>query len=974
MPTLLLVGTVSGTTIATLEDRGFSIEASAYEQVSGTDERSREEQMQSDGERGDSERVAGESSTAERQEPERRDRERQERERQQGDRPRSQLSDGGITPDRPAVAAASSADCSIVCAGDGDVETIDALRAAAPELPILYAVPATAADRAGAALEAGADDRVLTTGERDGQRITRRLQALDGVAGESNDVTTAPDRDDRTGQYGGSSDERIGALLECAQAFMDADEARTVATTAVETAERALGYELVSVHLFEDDGETLRQVASSDRAEEMIGGLPAVPLEESALRPAIEHERPHELDAATLSDAGITEIESALALPLGDHGVLSFGATSADAFGHGDRHVGELLAANARSALDRIERVDRIEAVHGTMRELLDARSPEAVAQQAVDAAADILGFQFVVCFLEGASSGSLEPVAWTDATEALTGGTLPNPTEGDGAVEALESGTVVRRESTETGTGNALPATSRLHVPIGEVGTLLIATPGPGAFDESDVQLARLLATNVARVLDRVERTRELERLETAFETVDDMVYVHDETGNMLHCTPVLAERLGYDREEVLGMNVGDFIDDRSEGDGAELIRELLDEPPGATRTQQIDLTTGDGEEVPVELTYSLLPGDEFRGVVGTVRDISDLLAVREQLDSQEDRFEYLFENIPDPVVEGYFEDESVIESVNEAFEETFGFREEEIAGDRLNDVIVPEEDMDRAKALDEQTATGEVNHAEVERETQYGRREFLFRGVPYEATDGTTRGFGIYTDITEQKERERHLAVLQRLLRHNVRNEVNVLLAGIDQLEQARAEGDVREGELLETLDETARDLLSMSQKAKRISRVIDAERRELGEVDAASIVRSVVDRSRRMDPDATIEVDAPETCPVLGSGAIERAVEELVGNALQHAGPNPTITVTLEQVPDGAELTVADDGPGIPDAEREVLEAGEITPLQHGSGLGLWLIAHATAASGGTVSFDDEADGARVTLSFRSVESIE
>ncbi|WP_248516532.1 PAS domain S-box protein [Salinarchaeum laminariae] len=917
MPTLLLVGTVSGTTIAALEDRGFSIEVGAYEQAP---------------------------------EP-----------------------DGGTTLEQSAVDLATAADCSLVCEGVGDVETIEAMGAAAPKLPILYAAPAESAGRAGAALEAGATDRVLTTGERDGPRIANRLDGLDGVGAESNGSIVGAGGTDRQDQQGNTRDERIEALLECAQAFMDADDVQTVATTAIETAERALGYDIVSVRLFGDDRTTLRQVASSDRAEEVLGLLPVVTLEDSVVTPAIEENRPLELDQEMLSEAGIDSVQSALVLPLGDHGVVSFGAMEPDAFGSGDRNVGELLAANASAALDRIDRVERIEAIHGTMREMLDARSPAAVAQQAVDAAADILGHQFVVCFLEGDDSPSgLEPVAWTDAAATLTGGELPTPSAGDGSLEAFETDTVVRRDSTEAEAASGLPATSRLHVPIEDAGTLMIATPGPGAFDESDVQLARLLATNVARVLDRVERTHELERLETVFETVDDMVYVHDEAGNMLHCTPVLAERLGYDRDEVIGMNVGDLVDDESEAEGAELIRELLEEPPDATRTQQIDLAGEDGKEIPVEITYSLLPSEEFRGVVGAVNDISDLVAVREQLDSQEDRFEYLFENIPDPVVEGHFEEEAVVESINDAFEETFGFEEWEIAGERLNDVIVPDDHMERARELDQQTATGTVNHAEVERDTQYGRREFLFRGVPYEATDGVTRGFGIYTDITEQKERERHLEVLQRLLRHNVRNEVNVLLAGIDQLEDARAEDDVQEAELLATLDETARDLLSMSQKAKRISRVIDAEQRELGNVDAASIVRAVVERVRQTHPDATIELDAPESCPVLGSGAIERAVEELVGNALQHAGDSPTVTVDLRATDDGADLTVADDGPGIPEAERNVLEDGEITPLQHGSGLGLWLVTHATAASGGTVSFDPTADGARVTLSFRSIES--
>ena len=867
----------------------------------------------------------------------------------------------------------------LVTAGDRDLDAIRRLCDVAPELPILYAVDADRSAAAGAALEAGAVDRVLLSGERDGDRITRRLHGVLGSSGPDAGppAASARSRRDTPGPFGGAHDDRIGALLEGARDFMAANTADAVADTAVETAERALGYDIVGTFLLEPNGEHIRLAASSARADELIGTVETKPLEESVLHPTIEEGRTVELGLETLAGDVVGPIRSAVLFPLGSHGVLGFGSTLEGAFGEGDRRVGELLAANARGALDRIERVERIEAIHGVMREMLDARRPDAVAEQAVAAARSILGYRFVTCFLEDDETGRLDPAAWTDETDALTDGELPVPQSGDGALEAFESGAVIRRGSgdstTDTDTAAGLPATSRLHVPIEGHGTVLIAAPGGESFDESDVQLARLLATNTARALDRVERTQELERLETVFDTVNDMVYVHDEDGTLLHCTPALADRLGYDRDELLGRNVASLIDEEAEAEGVNLIQELLGAPAGETRTQRLDLATGDGEEVPVELDITLLPGDEYRGVVGSVRDISDLLAVRERLDSQQDRFEYLFENIPDPVVEGFIEEEATVESVNPAFETTFGYEEEELIGKRLNDVIVPEEKRERARELDQRSARGMVNQGEVERETQYGRREFLFRGVPYEAPDGNMRGFGIYTDITEQKERERHLEVLQRLLRHNVRNEVNVLLAGIDQLEAARQDDsgeidDGREAELLATLDETAQDLLTMSQKAKRISRVIEAETDELGEVDVAAMARSVVDRFRRMDTDATIETDLPAECAVMGSGAIERAVEELIGNAVQHAGPSPTISVSLTCDDDGAELTVADDGPGIPEAERTVLEEGEITPLQHGSGLGLWLVTHASAASGGTVAFDEAADGASVTLFFR------
>lgn len=62
---------------------------------------------------------------------------------------------------------------------------------------------------------------------------------------------------------------------------------------------------------------------------------------------------------------------------------------------------------------------------------------------------------------------------------------------------------------------------------------------------------------------------------------------------------------------------------------------------------------------------------------------------------------------------------------------------------------------------------------------------------------------------------------------------------------------------------------------------------------------------------------------------------------------------------------EVGVADDGPGIPDHERAVLEDGRETPLEHGSGLGLWIVVW---KSGGAVEFEpNDPEGTVVTSRF-------
>jgi PAS domain S-box-containing protein len=117
------------------------------------------------------------------------------------------------------------------------------------------------------------------------------------------------------------------------------------------------------------------------------------------------------------------------------------------------------------------------------------------------------------------------------------------------------------------------------------------------------------------------------------------------------------------------------------------------------------------------------------------------------------------LFENIPDPAVETRMEDDAArVERVNSAFEETFGYDGRELRGEYVDDYIVPDDSVEEAEQVNESVASGGRIHGEVERLTADGRRDFILHAVANEVGD-QTRGYGIYTDITEQKQRRREL-----------------------------------------------------------------------------------------------------------------------------------------------------------------------------------------------------------------------
>jgi len=315
---------------------------------------------------------------------------------------------------------------------------------------------------------------------------------------------------------------------------------------------------------------------------------------------------------------------------------------------------------------------------------------------------------------------------------------------------------------------------------------------------------------------------------------------------------------------------------------------------------------------------------------------------------------FRYLFDLIQDAVVG--FEIVNfvpVVRTVNPAFVETFGYDRAEIVGEPLNDYIVPGDRVEEAVNYDQRTASGEINYAVVSRKTADGCREFIYRGVPYDTADGRRCGFAMYTDVTDSRRQKRRLRVLHRVLRHNLRNELSVVF-GMSEYVRAHAADSAISLAASRALDAADR-LAAVSEKARSVETALDGEAGQ--SVDAAALARSVADNYR---PDTPVETALPRTLPVTGGTAVYDALDNLVENAVRHTPAGTAVRITAERAGGDAFVRVLDDGSGIPAVERAVVfEDEDITNLQHGSGLGIWLARWVAEAAGGGIEYE-RADG--------------
>ncbi|MXR50510.1 PAS domain S-box protein [Halovenus sp. WSH3] len=217
---------------------------------------------------------------------------------------------------------------------------------------------------------------------------------------------------------------------------------------------------------------------------------------------------------------------------------------------------------------------------------------------------------------------------------------------------------------------------------------------------------------------------------------------------------------------------------------------------------------------------------------------------------------------------------------------------------------------------------------------------------------------------DVTERELRKQRLEVLNRVLRHNLRNNVDVIKSNAEVL--AENGHDDRAEAIIDSAD----GLADLGHKARSIDRFVSRRIHET-ERDLVAVAEEVIaDRCERSDNEVEIELDAPESASLVTDWeALTAALDSSVGNAVRYA--DTTVEVGITEYATGYRITVSDDGPGIPDSELAALDAGSETPLQHGTGLGLWRIKWGIKKLNGTVTFTNESGTTvQMTVPDRSV----
>ncbi|WP_152436331.1 PAS domain S-box protein [Halosimplex carlsbadense] len=472
-------------------------------------------------------------------------------------------------------------------------------------------------------------------------------------------------------------------------------------------------------------------------------------------------------------------------------------------------------------------------------------------------------------------------------------------------------------------------------------------------------------LFEDVTRLREGAER---LDLFETLAERARDGLVATDGAGRVAYCNESFAAWLCADPATLVGQRVERLVTERSAWAAA-----VADLDPETELTHELAF---DGDGACVELSVALT-GRPDGGVLGAVRRPG---GEAERADRVE-QYRTLVENAADPM--WVVDADDRITLANAAMGEFLGADPADLEGLPVSDPV-PSGAAERIAAALETVRAGDRRRwhdTDLRLPDADGRdRRFEATFGPVRADGAVVGTVGTFRDVTERERRRTELERLRRLLAGVVRTDIAEGVREIGELADHLVETvDGEPASLAAAIRECADALAALVTKTAAVDRIVDTDPEPTTVALDEAVDRAVT--SVGDDAAATVDVDVPSV-DVRAVPVVDLAVRNLLENAVEHgstspasqtqqdalrnAGEAPTVSVTAEVAERSVALSVVDDGPGIPDAELAALERGAETPLEHGSGVGLWLVEWVVAKSGGDLSFATD-DGTRATVRF-------
>ncbi|WP_416839384.1 PAS domain S-box protein [Haloferax sp. DFSO52] len=483
--------------------------------------------------------------------------------------------------------------------------------------------------------------------------------------------------------------------------------------------------------------------------------------------------------------------------------------------------------------------------------------------------------------------------------------------------------------------------------------GVLSIYSDRTNAFDGRERAVLEEVGVTLANSLAAGE-TRQRES--TLLNSMDDVVLVYTtETGRVLDANQATFDRLGVDASTLVGRGIDSFVETSGDGDW------FRDESSIEQSVFESMFRTDDGETFPVEVSAVPIRYEGKRAMLALARDITSR---REQMRSLRTYMEAI-EHAGHAI---YITDaDGVIEYVNPAFEEQTGYDSMDVLGETPAVLQSGNYSEEFYTELWETIQRGDQWHYEGMIDTRKDGSEFYIDQTiaPIVIDGAVVRYVAIHRDITALKENEQRLEerneqleLLNQIVRHDIRNDMQIVLGMSQLLEDRVDDDDCRD--MLDSITEKSDHVVELTQTVGELmSALLKDEPDEPSSVSVKRLLESEVNSLAHGYPDAEVRVEGeiPPT-RVYANQMLDSVFRNVLNNAIQHnRSDTPEVVVRATEDDDHLVVRIADNGPGIPEIQRRtVFGKGKRGLESSGTGLGLYLVHSLIEQYGGRIDVSE------------------
>lgn len=272
----------------------------------------------------------------------------------------------------------------------------------------------------------------------------------------------------------------------------------------------------------------------------------------------------------------------------------------------------------------------------------------------------------------------------------------------------------------------------------------------------------------------------------DSAIASLPNAFFVFDETGQILRWNNLLEQDFGYTADEIPYLNIMDLVHPEERQQVMEHLAKDYGGEPVSVELRCITKTD--------ETLHYLISGKGFEenGVhytVGGGINLTNHKEIENEKRRNSELLTQLFFNSPIGIV--LIGNDGKVKNSNKSFESIFGYSTEEIRGKVLDDVIVADNQGTEAKRLSQYSFTGDTFQREAIRINKDGNEiPVLIGGVPVEIDGEIIAIYGMYINITEQKNLESQIVEL-------LENEKKARLHMEDMFEESPSAVAMVEGE---------------------------------------------------------------------------------------------------------------------------------------------------------------------------------